>query len=48
VATDRARAHLVALGYDVPPRRAVREPTIWEAAAPSGAEPDLAIPVDEA
>jgi Holliday junction DNA helicase RuvB len=48
VATDRARAHLVALGYDVPPRRAVREPTIWEAAGPSGAEPGLALPLDEA
>ncbi len=31
VATDRARAHLAALGYEVPPRRADREPTIWEA-----------------
>jgi Holliday junction DNA helicase RuvB len=32
VATDRARAHLAALGYEVPPRRAEREPSLWEAA----------------
>jgi Holliday junction DNA helicase RuvB len=32
VATDRARAHLAALGYDVPPRRTDREPSLWEAA----------------
>ncbi len=48
VATDRARAHLVALGYDVPPRRALREPTIWEAAGPPDSEPGLALPADEA
>ena len=34
VATDRARAHLAALGYEVPPRRAEREPSLWEAALP--------------
>ncbi len=32
VATDRARAHLAALGYEVPARRAEREPSLWEAA----------------
>ncbi len=32
VATDRARAHLASLGYEVPPKRADREPSIWEAA----------------
>ncbi len=30
VATDRARAHLASLGYDVPPKRADREPSLWE------------------
>jgi Holliday junction DNA helicase RuvB len=38
VATDRARAHLGALGYDLPPRRA-GEPTIWDAARSSGEQP---------
>ncbi len=37
VATDRARAHLAALGYDLPARRAEREPSIWEAQARDGA-----------
>jgi len=37
VATDRARAHLAALGYDIPARRTDREPSLWEAAAPDGA-----------
>jgi len=37
VATDRARAHLAALGYDIPPRRTEREPTLWEAPVPDGA-----------
>ena len=32
VATDRARAHLAALGYDIPPRRTEREPSLWETA----------------
>ena len=36
VATDRARAHLAALGYEVPPRRAEREPSLWEAALADG------------
>jgi len=36
VATDRARAHLAALGYDVPARRTDREPSLWEAPAPDG------------
>ncbi len=36
VATDRARAHLAALGYEVPPRRAEREPSLWEAAVADG------------
>ncbi len=40
VATDRARAHLAALGYEVPSRRAEREPSLWEAAAATdGASP---------
>jgi Holliday junction DNA helicase RuvB len=39
VATDRARAHLAALGYEVPPRRAEREPSIWEAAAAEAGAP---------
>jgi Holliday junction DNA helicase RuvB len=40
VATDRARAHLAALGYEVPSRRAEREPSLWEAAAAAdGASP---------
>jgi Holliday junction DNA helicase RuvB len=30
VATDRARAHLAALGYEVPSRRPEREPSLWE------------------
>jgi Holliday junction DNA helicase RuvB len=43
VATDRARAHLAALGYDVPPRRTDREPSLWEAGtgtddAPAGVD----------
>jgi len=37
VATDRARAHLAALGYDVPLRRAEREPSLWEGALAEGA-----------
>jgi len=50
VATERARAHLAALGYDVPPRRVEREPSIWETSAPAipGQGPDPAAPVDEA
>ncbi len=36
IATDRARAHLSALGYEIPPRRADREPSLWEAPAPDG------------
>jgi len=32
VATDGARAHLASLGYDLPPKRADREPSLWEAA----------------
>lgn len=36
VATERARAHLAALGYEVPPRRAEREPSLWQDPAPSG------------
>jgi Holliday junction DNA helicase RuvB len=40
VATDRARAHLAALGYGVPLRRAEREPSLWDAsAADDGAAP---------
>ena len=31
VATDRARAHLASLGYEVPPKRSDREPSLWEA-----------------
>jgi Holliday junction DNA helicase RuvB len=37
VATDRARAHLAALGYEVPPRRTDREPSLWETPALDGA-----------
>jgi Holliday junction DNA helicase RuvB len=40
VATDGARAHLASLGYDLPPKRADREPSLWEAAQamdPAGA-----------
>lgn len=57
VATDRARSHLAALGYEVPPRRSEREPSLWEAvappaddAAPSGAAavPDDPTPTPEA
>jgi hypothetical protein len=33
VATDRARAHLAALGYDVPPRRTERDRSLWETTA---------------
>ena len=32
VATDGARAHLASLGYDLPPKRVDREPSLWEAA----------------
>ncbi len=32
VATDRARAHLASLGYELPPRRQEREPGLWDAA----------------
>jgi Holliday junction DNA helicase RuvB len=38
VATDRARAHLAALGYDLPPRRA-GEPTLWDAAGSAEEQP---------
>ena len=48
VATDRARAHLAALGYDVPPRRTQREPSLWETTAPGGPAQGAAAPVDEA
>jgi Holliday junction DNA helicase RuvB len=52
VATDRARAHLAALGYDVPPRRTDREPSLWEAPAPdddaAGTHIDAAGPPDGA
>ena len=48
MATDRARAHMVALGYDVPPRRTEREPGLWETTAPGGLAQGLAAPVDEA
>jgi Holliday junction DNA helicase RuvB len=48
VATDRARAHLAALGYDVPPRRAERDRSLWETTAPGGPAQGLAVPVDEA
>jgi Holliday junction DNA helicase RuvB len=48
VATDRARAHLAALGYEVPPRRAEREPSLWEAvtaeAAAAGEAPAVGPP----
>ena len=44
VATDRARAHLAALGYEVPPRRAEREPSIWEAAMAEAAEAAVEAP----
>ena len=37
VATERARAHLAALGYEVPPRRGEREPSLWEEPGPDGA-----------
>ena len=40
VATDRSRAHLAGLGYDLPPRRAQREPSLWE--APVAPEPAAA------
>jgi Holliday junction DNA helicase RuvB len=50
VATDRARAHLAGLGYDLPPRRAQREPSLWEAVAPADgpapARPDDPTPAD--
>ena len=45
VATDRARAHLASLGYEVPPRRADREPSLWEGGVGPGARrttPDAA------
>ncbi len=42
VATERARSHLAALGYEVPPRRAEREPTIWGVVA----TPDAAAAFD--
>jgi len=47
VATDRARAHLAALGYDVPPRRAQREPSLWDATETAGAT-DPGAPADGA
>ncbi len=37
VATDGARAHLAALGYDLPPRRAEREPGLWDGQPPADA-----------
>jgi Holliday junction DNA helicase RuvB len=40
VATERAREHLAALGYDVPAPRANREPSLWEAPPPG--EPSAA------
>jgi Holliday junction DNA helicase RuvB len=49
VATERARAHLASLGYDLPPRRSDREPSLWEPAVPEGAgepAPDGALPGD--
>jgi Holliday junction DNA helicase RuvB len=51
VATDGARAHLAALGYAIPPRRAEREPSLWEAPAPddaSGTPDELAGVADTA
>ena len=48
VATERARAHLVGLGYDLPPRRAEREPSLWERPRPRVPERHPAVPVDEA
>jgi Holliday junction DNA helicase RuvB len=48
VATDRARAHLAALGYDVPPRRTERDRSLWETTAPGGPAQGFAVPVDEA
>ncbi len=36
VATERARAHLAALGYEVPPTRIDREPSLWETARLAG------------
>jgi Holliday junction DNA helicase RuvB len=48
VATDRARAHLAALGYDVPPRRAEREPGLWERSAATEAGPGPRPGTDEA
>ncbi|MCU0477719.1 MAG: Holliday junction branch migration DNA helicase RuvB [Chloroflexi bacterium] len=44
VATDGARAHLASLGYDLPPKRADREPSLWEAAQAT----DAAAAVDPA
>ena len=37
VATEGARAHLAALGYDLPPRRAEREPSLWDGQPPADA-----------
>ena len=48
VATDRARAHLAALGYDVPARRTEREPNLWDATPAGGLAQGLAAPVDGA
>jgi hypothetical protein len=48
VATDRARAHLAALGYDVPARRIDREPVLWESAAPAAADQGPGATTDEA
>jgi Holliday junction DNA helicase RuvB len=39
VATDRARAHLASLGYDLPARRIDREPVLWESAATPATDP---------
>jgi len=46
VATDRARAHLAGLGYDLPPRRAQREPSLWEAVGPAAAGEPAITPGD--
>lgn len=38
VATERARAHLAGLGYELPPRRAERDPSLWEPPLRAGAD----------
>jgi Holliday junction DNA helicase RuvB len=39
IATDRARSHLAALGFEIPAQRSEHGPSLWEAAAPDEPAP---------